>query len=354
METSEDVAANGPNHSPETEPEREQLDVTIKRDYRRRRLDTYLAARFPQRSRTYWQRLIRDGYALVNAQPTKPSYLVQKGDRITLLVEPEPDSTLQPEPMALDIIYEDQYLIALNKPAGVVVHPAPGHLHGTLIQGVLHHVTVEEGQELSAGSASDRPGIVHRLDKDTSGVIVMAKEEFTHRHLARQFEHRRVEKTYVAVVRGEVNFDSDYIELPQGPHHRDRLRVTVRKEDGKEASTFYEVVERFRGYTFLRAHPRTGRTHQIRVHLSAIGHPLVGDLIYGGPRPLARDIGAGELPEDEPLIDRHALHAEELVFFHPKLRKKLTLGAPCPPDLDRLITLLRRHRSVSEAADDRT
>ena len=331
----------------DAEPDREQIDVLVKRDYRRRRLDTYLAGRFPRHSRTYWQQLIREGHALVNGQPAKPSYAIQKGDRITLLVEPEREQTLQPEPMPLDILYEDAYLIVLNKPAEVVVHPAPGHLHGTLIQGVLHHV-LERGGHLPDGSAADRPGIVHRLDKGTSGLIVMAKEEVTHRHLARQFEQRRVEKTYAAVVRGEVNFDSDYVELPLGPHPRDRLRVTVREKEGKDASTFYEVVERYQGYTYLRVHPRTGRTHQIRVHLSGIGHPLVGDVLYGGPRLLAGDLGATELPPETPVIDRQALHAEQLTFFHPKQRKKVTFCAPWPADLERLVGLLRRYRSTSD------
>jgi len=325
-------------------PEREQIDILVKRDYRRRRLDTYLATRFPQHSRTYWQHLIREGHALVNGVPTKPSYAIQKGDRIALSLEPLPPSALEPEAMPLDILHEDPYLIVLNKPAGLVVHPAPGHLHGTLIQGVLHHV-LQEGTHLSDGSAPDRPGIVHRLDKDTSGLIVMAKEETAHRNLARQFEHRRVEKTYVAVARGEVNFDSDYVELRLGPHPRDRLRTTVRERDGKEASTFYEVVERYRGYTFVRAHPKTGRTHQIRVHLSAIGHPLVGDVLYGGSVLLARDIGVTELAPEEPVMGRQALHAERLSFFHPARGEKVTFNAPWPDDLARLVSLLRKHRS---------
>ncbi len=346
-----DVTSEWLKQVSDPEAEREQIDVVVKKDYRRRRLDTYLATRFPQHSRTYWQTLIREGHALVNGQPTKPSYAIQKGDRITLLVEPERKGTLEPEPMLLDILYEDACLIVLNKPAEVVVHPAPGHLHGTLIQGVLHHV-LEQGGHLTEGSAPDRPGIIHRLDKGTSGLIVMAKEESTHRHLARQFEERRVQKTYAAVVRGEVNFDSDYVELPLGPHPRDRLRVTVREKEGKDASTFYEVVERYRGYALLRVHPKTGRTHQIRVHLAAIGHPLVGDVVYGGPRLLARDLGTTELPPEEPIIGRQALHAEQLTFLHPKERKKVTFRAPWPADLDRLVTLLRRHRSTSENPDN--
>jgi 23S rRNA pseudouridine1911/1915/1917 synthase len=332
-----------------SEEEREEVTLTVKKDFPRRRLDTYLAGRLPQRSRTYWQHLIRSGYALVNARLAKPSYFVQNGDQITVFVEPERERALEPEPIPLDIIYEDDQLIVLNKPAGIVVHPAPGHMHGTLIQGVLYHVR-ERGSGLSPGSGPDRPGIVHRLDKDTTGLILMAKEDFTHRHLARQFEQRRVEKTYVAVVRGEVNFDSDYVELPLGPHPKDRLRVIVRKEKGKEASTFYQVVERYRGYTFVRVHPKTGRTHQIRVHLAAVGHPVVGDVLYGGPRLLARDLGAAELPPEEPLMERQALHAEEITFFHPVQRRKVTFRAPWPPDLQRLVDLLRRYRPLGPAS----
>jgi 23S rRNA pseudouridine1911/1915/1917 synthase len=332
-----------------SEEEREEVTLTVRKDFPHRRLDTYLAGRLSQRSRNYWQQLIRSGYALVNGRPTKPSYFVQSGDQITLFVEPERERALAPEPIPLDIIYEDEVLIVLAKPAGIVVHPAPGHMHGTLIQGVLYHVR-ERGGTLSPGSTPDRPGVIHRLDKDTTGLILMAKEETTHRHLARQFEQRRVDKTYVAIVRGEVNFDSDYVELPLGPHPKDRLRMTVRKDEGREASTFYRVVERYRGYTFLRVHPRTGRTHQIRVHLAAVGHPLVGDTVYGGPRLLGRDLGATELPPEEPLIERQALHAEELTFFHPVQRKKVTFRAPWPPDLQRLVDLLRRYRALGPAS----
>jgi len=332
-----------------SDEEREEVSLTVRKELPRRRLDTYLAGRLAQRSRTYWQHLIRSGYALVNGRPAKPSYFVQNGDQITLFAEPERERALEPEPIPLDIIYEDEQLIVLNKAAGIVVHPAPGHMHGTLIQGVLYHVR-ESGGGLSPGSGPDRPGIIHRLDKDTTGLILMAKEDSTHRHLARQFEQRRVEKTYVAVVRGEVNFDSDYVELPLGPHPKDRLRVTVRKETGKEASTFYQVAERYRGYSFLRVHPKTGRTHQIRVHLAAVGHPVVGDVLYGGPRLLARDLGAGELPPEEPLMERQALHAEELTFFHPVARKKVTFRAPWPPDLQRLVDLLRRYRALGPAS----
>ena len=352
MAEAEGVGSRPVEDSPQqTGPEREQIDVLVKRTWKRRRLDTYLAGRFPQRSRTYWQHLIRSGYALLNGRPTKPSYAVQRGDHITLFVEPEPDGTLQPEPMPLEVIYEDPHLIVLDKPAGVVVHPAPGHLHGTLVQGVLFHVLEQGGGMPEAAGAADRPGIVHRLDKDTTGLIVMAKEESVHRHLARQFRERRVEKTYVAVVRGEVNFDSDYVELPLGPHPRDRLRVSVRRDRGKEASTFYEVVERYRGYTLLRVHPRTGRTHQIRVHLAAIGHPLVGDTLYGGPRLRAEDLGASEPAPQEPVIDRQALHAEQLTFFHPVRREHLTFEAPWPADLQRLVSLLRRGCSRSQGAE---
>jgi len=352
MAEAEGTGSRPAEDSPEqTTLEREEIEFVVKRTWKRRRLDTYLAGRFPQRSRTYWQHLIRDGYALVNGRPVKPSYAVQRGDHITLFVEPEPEEALQPEPLPLDIIYEDPYLIVLNKPAGVVVHPAPGHLGGTLIQGVLFHVLQQGGAGMpEVAGAPDRPGIIHRLDKDTTGVIVMAKEETTHRHLARQFAERRVKKAYVAVARGEVNFDSDYVELPLGPHPQDRLRVTVREDEGKEASTFYEVLERYRGYTLLRVYPRTGRTHQIRVHLAAIGHPLVGDTLYGGPRLRAADLGAPEPPTDEPIIDRQALHAEQLTFFHPIRREQMTFRAPWPRDLERLVGLLRRYRARSEEA----
>jgi 23S rRNA pseudouridine1911/1915/1917 synthase len=280
----------------------------------------------------------------VNGTPSKSSYRVRNGDQIRVL-PPEPTHELPvPENIPLDILYEDEFLAVVNKPADMVVHPAKGHWSGTLVNAIQYRF----GQ-LSNVNGDHRPGIVHRLDRDTSGVILIAKEESAHRHLSYQFETRKVFKEYVAITSGVLERDSDYIEGKITRHPNDRVKMTVTEEEdeGKEASTYYEVIERFRGFSFCRMHPRTGRTHQIRVHIASIGCPVLADKTYGGRDclKLSELVPNLRVEEDEVLMPRQALHAHRLRFTHPQLRTVIEAKAPLPPDFERTLAALRKYRA---------
>jgi 23S rRNA pseudouridine1911/1915/1917 synthase len=242
---------------------------------------------------------------------------------VTLTLPPdEPEVSVRPEPIPLDIIYEDEHLVVVNKPAGMVVHPAPGHPDGTLVNALLAHcpLIVEAGRR-------ERAGIVHRLDKETSGVLVVAKDEDTLQVLHEQFRDREVSKIYLALVRGRVQPPEGIIEVPVGRDPGDRQRMTALPE-GRYARTRYRAVEYFRKHTLVEAHPYTGRTHQVRVHLSWLGYPVVGDSRYG--------------PRRQPLLkDRHFLHALRLGFTHPTTGEEMTFEAPLPPELDEVLERLR-------------
>jgi 23S rRNA pseudouridine1911/1915/1917 synthase len=287
-----------------------------------KRLDRFLAE-VSGLSRARIQRLIEKGHALVNGTPKKPSYRLAPSERVLLTIPPPEPSGLSPEPIALSILYEDSELIVLDKPAGLVVHPAAGHRSGTLVNALLHHcpALVEAGEK-------GRPGIVHRLDKETSGVMVVAKTEAARLSLQKQFQARSVEKTYLALVYGEIREQAGKVEAPIGRHEEDRKRMGVRTRKGREAVTAYRVVERLRGFTLLEVLPETGRTHQIRVHLSAIGHPVVGDKLYGGKRERKRFM---EKPQ------RQLLHAWKLSFSHPRTGERLAFEASLPDDIRRFI-----------------
>lgn len=307
-----------------------------------RRLDSYLHGRFPHLSRTTIQRLIKQGAITVNGQPTKASYEMCGGDVIDLIVPPPEPREVLPQNIPLDILYEDDFILAINKPAGIVCHPAHGEQTGTIANALVYYAN-----ELSHGTNPFRPGIVHRLDKNTTGVMLTAKCDEAHWRLALQFERRTVRKTYLAVAHGQLELDGDVIEAPIGVHPvvREKFAVMVRESKidiAKSAVTYYEVAERFRGYTLVRLQPHTGRTHQLRVHLSHIGYPIVGDTLYGG-RPVSEfDLsGAGS---KEPLIDHQALHAWRIAFRHPITEQPLELEAPLPGPFKRLVHLLRNFR----------
>lgn len=309
------------------------------------RLDQYLVSMFSDYSRSVVQRVIDAGGVSVNDKTAKASYRVRHGDRIRI-EKPEPSHpTPLPEDIALDILYEDEFLAAVNKPADMVVHPAKGHWSGTLVNALRFHF-----DQLSGVNGDYRAGIVHRLDRDTSGVILVAKQEQTHRDLSALFEQRKIFKEYIALTAGVLDRDSDYIEGRIVHHPHDRIKMMVsddEDDDGKDAVSYYEVIERFRGFSFCRIQPRTGRTHQIRVHLASIGCPVLADKVYGGrDRLYLSDLVAGvESEQDELLLGRQALHAYRLRLRHPQRGTLLELEAPLPPEFQKTLDALRQYRA---------
>jgi 23S rRNA pseudouridine1911/1915/1917 synthase len=309
------------------------------------RLDQYLVGMFSDYSRSVVQRVIDAGGVLVNGKTAKASYRVRNGDHIRI-EKPEPTHPMPvAEDIALEILYEDEFLAAVNKPADMVVHPAKGHWSGTLVNALRFHF-----DQLSGANGDYRAGIVHRLDRDTSGVILIAKEEQTHRDLSAFFEQRKIFKEYVALTAGVLDRDSDYIEGRIAHHPHDRVKMIVsddEEDDGKDAVSYYEVIERFRGFSYCRIQPRTGRTHQIRVHLASIGCPVLADKVYGGRDSfyLSELVHGLEESQDELLLSRHALHAHRLRFRHPRKGTILDLEAPLPPEFQKTLNALRRYRA---------
>jgi len=309
------------------------------------RLDQYLVLQFPDFSRSVVQKAIEAGGVTVNGVPKRASYKTRVGDQVAIqLPEPErPDPA--PENIPLEILYEDEYLAIVNKPFDMVVHPAKGHWSGTLVNALAFHFST-----LSRVGGDYRPGIVHRLDRDTSGAILVAKEERTHRELSMQFETRKVFKEYLAITQGMLDRDSDYIErrIAHHPHDRVKMIVTDDQEKGKEACTFYEVLERFRGFTLVRCQPRTGRTHQIRVHLASVGAAVLADKTYSGRDQfrLSDLVSALDPDGDEVLMPRQALHAQRLRIVHPIRKEVIAVEAPLPPEFKRTLEALRQHRPV--------
>jgi 23S rRNA pseudouridine1911/1915/1917 synthase len=307
------------------------------------RLDQYLVGLFPDYSRSVVQKVIAGGGVTVNSVVAKASHKIRHGDGICIRL-PEPN---HPAPVAedipLDTLFEDEYLAIINKPADMVVHPAKGHWSGTLVNALRFRFA-----KLSEANGEYRAGIVHRLDRDTSGVILIAKDEFAHRELSQQFERRTVFKEYVAITQGVLDRDSDYIEsrIAHHPHDRVKMMVTEDEEDGKEACSYYESIERFEGFSFCRIQPRTGRTHQIRVHLASVGCPVLADKVYSGRDQLRlSDLTAiGVEEEDEVLMPRQALHAHRLRLTHPRTRQVIEAVAPLPPEFVRTLEALRKHR----------
>jgi 23S rRNA pseudouridine1911/1915/1917 synthase len=320
----------------------ERVRMRVRRKLPGRRLDTYLRGRLSHLSRTTIQRLIKQGSVTVNGEATKASYEMCAGDVIEVeLPAPEPTEIVA-EDIPLSVVYEDEHIIAINKQAGIVCHPAHMAQTGTLVNALAYYA-----EKLSRGSEPFRPGIVHRLDKYTTGLMLVAKTDEAHWRLSRQFERRTIQKVYLAVVHGEVELDGDVIDAPIGVHPvvREKFAVMVSNNKidiAKSAVTRYEAAERYRDFTLVKLFPKTGRTHQLRVHMSHIGHPIVGDTMYGGRCVSEKDI-AGE-GSSGALFTHQALHAWQLHFTHPILEKRMEIEAPFHQPFRELVTLLRRHR----------
>jgi 23S rRNA pseudouridine1911/1915/1917 synthase len=284
------------------------------------RLDQFLRNELPEHSRAFLQKLIDDRHVLVNSKPAKPSYTVRPGDTITVTIPPPRPLAAQPEAIPLTILHEDADLIVINKPAGLVVHPAAGNYAHTLVNALLHHC---RGQLAGIGGV-ERPGIVHRLDKGTSGCLVVAKTDAAHQALVAQFKTRGVKKIYRAVCRGAFARPSGVIETLIGRSSHDRKKMSARAPRGRPAVTEYRVLRQFADFALVELTIQTGRTHQIRVHMAHIGHPVVGDTVYG--RAGATDIS----------VDRPLLHAYKLGFTHPRTGQLLEFVAPLPEDITTL------------------
>jgi len=287
-----------------------------------KRLDIYLTGMAGGLSRSFVQKLIAEGMVLVGGEVARASYKVKPGDMIALNI-PEPEELeVNPEPIPLDIYYEDNDVIVVNKPRGMVVHPAAGNFSGTLVNALLFHC-----RDLSGINGVTRPGIVHRLDKDTSGLIMVAKNDAAHFSLAEQLKSRQVKRRYLALVHGHVREESGVVDAPIGRDPRDRQKMAVLDRNSKHAVTHYRVLSRFDGYTYLQLRLETGRTHQIRVHMAYIGHPVVGDPKYGPARP---HFG----------LDGQFLHAAVLGFKHPRTGEYLEFEAPLPRELEEILDKL--------------
>ena len=301
------------------------------------RLDAFLVLQIQNLTRSRVQELIRTGSVRVNHQPSKPGYRVKRGDHIEVTLPPPQPLRLDPEPVTFELIHEDPWLIVVNKPPGVVVHPAPGHFTGTLVHGLLQHCT-----DLSGIGGVMRPGIVHRLDKDTSGLMVVAKNDAAHAFLSGQFKTGKVTKKYVALVHGIVKGQKGEINLPIGRHPVRRKEMSVQPSKGRAAKTLWKKQEELAGlFSLLSVSPKTGRTHQIRVHLSHVGYPIVGDPVYG-PR---RGWWKKRFPEDSGLlgrIERQMLHAGTLGFVHPQGGEYREFTVPLPADMELVLEMLKR------------
>ena len=301
------------------------------------RLDAFLVLQSRNLTRSRVQELIRSGFVRVNHHLSKPGYRLKTGDHIEVTLPPPQPLRLDPESVTFELIYEDPWLIVVNKPPGIVVHPAPGHFTGTLVHGLLQHCT-----DLSGIGGVMRPGIVHRLDKDTSGLMVVAKNDAAHAYLSAQFKAGKVTKNYVALVHGIVKGGKGEINLPIGRHPVRRKEMSVQPSKGRVAKTLWEKQEELAGlFSLLSVSPKTGRTHQIRVHLSHLGYPIVGDPVYGHRRSWWKK----RFPEDSGLsglIERQMLHAGTLGFVHPQGGDYREYTAPLPADMELVLEILRK------------
>jgi 23S rRNA pseudouridine1911/1915/1917 synthase len=311
------------------------------------RVDVFLAAQLPAISRSVVQRAIDAGHVLVGGAVCKPSLRLGTSDSVVVNQLDVPREGPAPQAIPLTILYEDDAIVVVDKPARMIVHPAKGHWEGTLASALAHHFG-----PLSERGGPTRPGIVHRLDRDTSGVIVVAKHDQAHDALSAQFKARQVEKEYLAIVAGATDRDRDVISEPIGDHPTQREKKAIRRQDpdAREAVTVYEVVERFAGFMLVRALPKTGRTHQIRIHLAHVGCPVLCDRLYGGRAKISEMelIPRGEVRDDATdatLLERQALHAQRLAITHPTTGERMRFEAQLPSDIVNTLAALRRWRA---------
>lgn len=295
------------------------------------RLDRLLCMLYPDYSRSFFQKLIREECVRVNSACKKASYAVRADELVTVQIPDAVKTAVLPEDIPLDILYEDEDVLIVNKPKGMVVHPSAGHASGTLVNAVLYHCK----DSLSGINGEIRPGIVHRIDRDTTGSLIVCKNDESHINIAAQIKAHTFNRIYVGIVCGSVNQDSGTIDAPIGRHPVDRLRMAVNEKCGKPAVTHYEVLERFGSYTYMQFRLETGRTHQIRVHMADIGHPLLGDPLYGSGR--TPGFAAGKLCGQ-------TLHAKTIGFIHPRTGKYMEYSAPLPEYFEKLLSLLKSGR----------
>ena len=309
--------------------------LTVSSGEHPKRLDLFLSGHTSGLSRAGVQRLIENGAVTVNGKHPKPSMKIHPGDQIVWDVPKPAPLEIEGEPIPLEILFEDPSLLVLNKPAGIVVHPAPGHWTGTLVNALLHHLKDgANGGSLSSIGGRERPGLVHRLDKGTSGVMAIAKTDEAHRGLSKQFKEHTIRRIYMAVVAGSVKGSKGRVELAIGRDVKNRQKISARTSSPREAITEFQVLERFgKTATFVEVHPQSGRTHQIRVHLASIGHPLLGDETYGGRQ--VCEVGIRQIP-------RPMLHAQLLGFTHPLTGETLQYSVPPPSDMEEVLRMLRQ------------
>jgi 23S rRNA pseudouridine1911/1915/1917 synthase len=321
------------------------IELTVEARAHGWRLDHYLSRLYPNFSRALFQKAIAESGVLVNGLPAKASRRLRINDRLHVQLPKQPDSHLAPEDLPLDVLYEDEHLAVLNKAADMVTHPGKATYRGTLAAALQHHF-----DQLSDVAGSLRPGIVHRLDRDTTGVIVVAKDNQIHHRLSRQFERREVQKEYRAIVRGEVKDETGLITtwMKVHPKAREKMIVCEPDEKAREAVTTWNVAERFRGFTVMQLLPKTGRTHQLRVHMKHLKHPILADRLYGGREKfLLSEVTGDDRQSSTALIERQALHAFRLTFRHPVTEERMMFEAPLPADMELTIAALRRHRPLS-------
>lgn len=289
------------------------------------RLDKFLSIIYPEFSRAFFQKLIKSKQVSVNETPQKASYCVKIDDIVTVEIPDAVETTIEPENIPLDILYEDDDVLIVNKPKGMVVHPSAGHYSGTLVNAIMYHCK----DTLSGINGEIRPGIVHRIDMDTTGSLIVCKNDEAHVNIAQQIEEHSVNRIYVGIVCGYVKEDSGTVEGAIGRHPIERKKMAINEKNGKPAITHYKVLERFKNYTYMQFKLETGRTHQIRVHMASIGHPLLGDTLYS----------SGRSPFKH--LQGQCLHAKTIGFIHPKTGEYMEYSAPLPEYFEKLLCLLK-------------